>query len=155
MLSRFYVMQHGIALSDEKNALRPLSEKGAKDIQKLAEYLANRSVSVQQVFHSGKLRAEQTARIMVETLSSHMTGKCQLSVCEGLLPNDHPEIILNKISELNGSVLIVSHMPLVSRLCAMLTGIDDERFIFNPGTLAGFEWINDKWCLHSMLPAAR
>ena len=143
-----YILQHGEAVPKEIDPERPLSEHGNRDIRILARHMQNMGVQLGNVFHSGKLRAEQSARLIAETLSPEI----QPVQTEGLNPNDDPAVIIGDIEQLNENILIASHMPFVSRLCStLLTGTTDAEFASIPGTLFCLEKADNKWRLAYML----
>ena len=143
-----YILQHGEAVPKEIDPERPLSEHGNRDIRILALHMQNMDAQLGNVFHSGKLRAEQSARIIAETLSPEI-----LPVkTEGLNPNDDAAVIIGDIEQMNENILIASHMPFVSRLCStLLTGTTEAEFASVPGTLFCLEKADDKWRLAYML----
>jgi len=143
-----YILQHGEAVPKEIDPERPLSERGNRDIRILALHMQNMDVQLGHVFHSGKLRAEQSARLIAETLSPDI----QPIKTEGLNPNDDPTVICSDIEQMNENILIASHMPFVSRLCStLLTGTTEAEFASVPGTLFCLEKAEDKWRLAYML----
>ena len=143
-----YILQHGEAVPKEIDPERPLSEHGNRDIRILARHMQNMGVQLGNVFHSGKLRAEQSARLIAETLSPEI----QPVQTEGLNPNDDPTVIIGDIEQMNENILIASHMPFVSRLCStLLTGTTEAEFASVPGTLFCLEKAEDKWRLAYML----
>ena len=143
-----YILQHGEAVPKEIDPERPLSEHGNRDIRILARHMQNMGVQLGNVFHSGKLRAEQSARLIAETLSPEILP----IQTEGLNPNDDPSVLIGDIEQLNENILIASHMPFVSRLCStLLTGTTEAEFASVPGTLFCLEKAEDKWRLAYML----
>ena len=143
-----YILQHGEAVAKEIDAERPLSEQGIRDIRILALHMQNMGVQLGNVFHSGKLRAQQSARLVAETISPGV----QPVKTEGLNPNDDPTVIIEDIEQMDENILIASHMPFVSRLCStLLTGTTDAEFASMPGTLFCLEKADNKWRLVYML----
>ena len=143
-----YILQHGEAVAKEIDPERPLSEQGIRDIRILALHMQNMGVQLGNVFHSGKLRAQQSARLVAETISPGI----QPLQTEGLNPNDDPTAIIGDIEQMNENILIASHMPFVSRLCStLLTGTTEAEFASVPGTLFCLEKAEDKWRLAYML----
>src|SRR4051794_7225997 len=65
---KLYCVRHGEAESPEVNPKRPLTANGQAEIQKLAAYLAGFPLKIQQLLHSDKLRAVQTAEILAQEL---------------------------------------------------------------------------------------
>jgi phosphohistidine phosphatase len=143
-----YILQHGEAVAKEIDPERPLSEQGIRDIRILALHMQNMGVQLGNVFHSGKLRAQQSARLVAETISPGI----QPLQTEGLNPNDDPTVIIGDIEQINENILIASHMPFVSRLCStLLTGTTAAEFASIPGTLFCLEKVDNKWRLAYML----
>ena len=143
-----YILQHGEAVAKEIDPERPLSEQGIRDIRILALHMQNMGVQLGNVFHSGKLRAQQSARLVAETISPGI----QPLQTEGLNPNDDPTAIIGDIEQMNENILIASHMPFVSRLCSiLLTGTIDAEFASIPATLFCLEKADNKWRLAYML----
>ena len=143
-----YILHHGEAVAKEIDAERPLSEQGIRDIRILALHMQNMGVQLGNVFHSGKLRAQQSARLVAETISPGV----QPVKTEGLNPNDDPTVIIEDIEQMDENILIASHMPFVSRLCStLLTGTTDAEFASMPGTLFCLEKTDNKWRLAYML----
>ena len=55
---KLYLVQHAESKRKEEDPSRPLSEKGWEDIRKMAKYAEKYlHIQVNQIFHSGKLRA--------------------------------------------------------------------------------------------------
>ena len=98
--------------------------------------------------HSGKLRAEQSASLMAETLAPAIKP----IVADGLKPKDDPALFASAIVPQGKDIMIVSHMPLVSRLCSvLLTGYADTEFASSPGTLFCLDNKSGIWRLQFML----
>jgi phosphohistidine phosphatase len=70
---RLYLVQHGEAVAEDVDPARPLSATGQSDVTKVARFLAASGLSVSQVLHSGKLRAEQTAALLAAALAPATT----------------------------------------------------------------------------------
>ncbi len=125
-----------------------MSKKGRSDIRVLAMHMQNMDVHIDTVFHSGKTRAEQSAQIIAELLAPDISPV----KTDGLSPNDDPVEIVGDIEQMNGNILIASHMPFVSRLCStLLTGNPDTEFASLPGTLICLERTDDNWRLAYMV----
>ena len=86
---KVYLVRHGDAVSSQFDPQRPLSEQGRADIQKVASFIKPLGISVEHVWHSGKLRAAQTAEI----LAGAVLVEEDCSAHEGLRPNDDVTII--------------------------------------------------------------
>lgn len=143
-----YVLQHGEAEDKQTNPDRPLTARGERDIRVLAMHMRNMGVHLEKIFHSGKLRAEQSASLVAEVLSPDIRPV----QAAGLNPNDEPAVIVSDIDRIGENILIASHMPFVSRLCSvLLTGTTGAEFACLPGTLLCLEQSEGKWRLAYML----
>ena len=63
-----YLVRHGEATSEEQNPARPLTEPGAKEVEQIAAWFTSTKLPVDEIRHSGKLRAQQTAEIFAQYL---------------------------------------------------------------------------------------
>lgn len=130
---KVYLVQHGACLEKTVNPEQPLSEKGRKDIGSLCQFLSLLSIESHCLWHSGKLRAQQTAEILVSSLASSVTIESR----EGLAPMDEIGVIEKTIYQLNQNVLLVGHMPFLGKLAAkFLVANETQNLIaFEPGTM--------------------
>jgi len=146
--ARLYIMQHGDAVPKNENTARPLSNNGLRDIRQIAAHMAEKDVLIQRIVHSGKLRAEQTAKIISEKLAPDVVPE----VVEGINPNDNPKKFIDDLGDIEGAVLVASHMPFVSNLCsALLSGHLDAQFRFTPGAVACLDYEEGQWSLLCMM----
>jgi len=121
-----YLVQHAEARSEEEDAARDLTEKGRMDIETVAHHLKRLNVQVRQIFHSGKTRAQSTARV----LARHLQPPAGISEAQGLAPLDDPEIWADRIDKLDEDTLLVGHLPQLTNLAALLiTGKKENRVI--------------------------
>ncbi|MEW6036299.1 MAG: phosphohistidine phosphatase SixA [Candidatus Micrarchaeota archaeon] len=119
-----YLVQHGEAKSEAEDPERPLSERGKKEAGKVARRLAESGIRPDEVFHSQKLRAKQTADIFSSALRSRSLEM------QGLKPNDDPAIARDFVEGQGRSVMLVGHMPHLSRLASLLiTGNPEHETI--------------------------
>ena len=138
---RIYIVRHGQAASSDADPQRGLTQAGRAQVEKVAEYLKSRNLSVDCVWHSGKTRAEQTAQILAEA----MTVKEGVTAHVGLSPNDYVGLIRDEIESAGQDVMIVSHLPLVGILTSLLlTGSQSAWLIgFREATTACLERPSD------------
>jgi phosphohistidine phosphatase len=147
---RIYLTQHGLAVPKDVDPDRPLNEQGREDVRRLAELLDKAGIQVGQVLHSGKTRAEQTAKILAETLLS--TGEPQAHA--GLGPKDPLEKVSPEIAFWSVDTLIVGHLPYLGRLASLLLASEPDRslLVFQPGSMACLEKdAEGQWVLAWML----
>lgn len=132
-----YLVQHGEALSKEEDPERPLTEQGAAGVRGLGRLLRAADIEVDDVFDSGKLRARQTAEILVRELVPER-GPEEMA---GLGATDPVAPVAAEAASWTRRVMLVGHLPFVARLAATLVGADEERppVAFTPGTIVALE----------------
>ncbi len=128
-----YLVQHGVPLSEEVAPARPLSEQGAADVRRMSEFLDG--IKVNTIYHSGKLRAKQTAEIFSEKMG------CASEEVKGLKPMDDPRDWQKKLKAMNEDTMLVGHLPFMGYLASLLlTGDQDQLIVaFKQGSVV---------CLH-------
>ena len=116
-----YLVQHGEALPEAQDPARPLSPRGREETQRVAAYWKGVGPRPQEIWHSPKLRARQTAAILGDAL------EIPLKEVEGIAPLDDPRPIQARIEAEGRDLLLVSHLPFLSRLAGLLLVGDPER----------------------------
>ncbi len=120
---RIYLAQHGLAMDEAADPARPLSDQGREDVARVAGFLSLfEKPRPTTVFHSGKLRAEQTAAMFAEGW-----GNLPVEQTEGLSPNDDPAIWVERLAGLREDVMLVGHLPHLARLAGLLLSGDAGR----------------------------
>ena len=121
-----YLVQHAEAKSKDEDPERPLSERGWSDIRKVAAFIVEHTnIQVRSIMHSGKTRARQTAEVLAEYLSSSEGIK----EVEGLKPMDDPLIWARRLTEIKEDLMLVGHLPHLSKLSAYLVCQDENSGI--------------------------
>ena len=110
---KVYFMQHGLAVDKADDPERPLSEAGIQQTQKIAETLRASGIIINRVFHSGKLRAIETADIMATVMDLEPA-----TMIEGLSPNDEVTLLNLKLGP--NDALYVGHLPHLENLITYL-----------------------------------
>ena len=132
------LVHHGAAVGPEVDPMRPLSAVGLAATERLAGLAAQRGVKPDVIWHSGKLRARQTAELFWKACNPFAS----LTAERGLLPDDRPQWMHDRLTGETRSVLIAGHMPYLPRLLALLTG--REAIIPLHGCVA-LEPDGDRW----------
>ncbi|MFC1866853.1 phosphohistidine phosphatase SixA [Thermodesulfobacteriota bacterium] len=113
---KLYLLQHGTPVPKEENPDRPLSSEGRDDINRMALFLEKRRVRIEEIFHSGKSRARQSAEIMISRLS---TG-AEPTEKDGLSPLDDVSGIAEQVKGRDKDLMIAGHLPHLSKLASLL-----------------------------------
>ncbi|MFN7105606.1 MAG: phosphohistidine phosphatase SixA [Pyrobaculum sp.] len=140
---RLYLVQHGEAKVETEDPRRPLTERGAREVRKIAEFLKKAGVRVEKIFHSGKLRAIQTAEIFAEVLGA------EVEQTEGLDPLSDPKIWAERVERLTSDVMIVGHLPHLGKLVSYLVAKNEELKIveFRYAGVVCLERGGDRWAV--------
>ncbi len=144
-----YLVRHGDAMSKSEEAERPLTDLGRQDAKKVANYLQKIGVKPAQIRHSGKARARETAEIIGEALNPG-GGVVQVP---GIKPNDDVRTVMESLWQESKSIMLVSHLPLLERLSALLLSGDAEHSVlrFEKCGVVCFVRDEGKWIIRWMV----
>jgi phosphohistidine phosphatase len=115
-----YLIQHAESIPEKEDPARPISDEGKAAIEKVAALAARLEIRPDFIFHSGKLRAKQTAEI----LGHHLGLTEKLRERQGLGPLDPtapvtPWLKAEAAKGLTG-LAIVGHLPFLDKLASLL-----------------------------------
>jgi phosphohistidine phosphatase len=135
---KLYLAQHGEAVPKAENPERPLTGQGHRDVRAVAALLQSAGIRVERVWHSGKTRAEQTAKLLAAAV---LTRGRKPRAIEGIGPNASVADFSIDADVWEEDTLVVGHLPFMARLVALLTTGDSERAIvgFYPGSVVCLE----------------
>ena len=115
---KLYLVQHGIAVDKNVDPDRPLTDEGQKEVEKVAFFVKPMELRIESLWHSPKIRAVQTAKLIADIL-----GIVNRTETQGLKPADEVKPIDKKIEKQNTDLMIVGHLPFLSKLASyLLTG---------------------------------
>jgi phosphohistidine phosphatase len=117
-----YLVQHGLAVEKDIDPVRPLSKTGVQQTELVANTLLAAEISVSSIFHSGKLRASQTAKIFSDALALPAP-----SAIDGLSPNDDVTLLAQNLSI--DDALYVGHLPHLEKLTSYLVTKDEDAAV--------------------------
>ena len=148
-----YLVRHGEARSEDEDPAKSLSERGENSISLVSEHLYSLGLKISKIYHSEKLRAKQSAKILF--------GKMQpidgMEEVKGLAPTDSVDVAQGIINNSKESIMIVGHLPHLSRLLSQLIVGDQGKMLlrFDPGSVVcvtnnGEGWTID-WSLRSAI----
>jgi phosphohistidine phosphatase len=113
---QLFLVHHGDAVAAEVDPRRPLSPKGRTDVERLAAEAAALGARPQVVWHSGKLRARQTAEVFWRACNA----LAEFSAAKDLQPDDPPKWIRERLRKDSRDLMIAGHFPHLPRLLALL-----------------------------------
>jgi len=113
---RVFLVHHADAVGPEVDSRRPLSALGERQAERAAAETAARGARPAVVWHSGKLRARQTAQAFWRACNA----LAELSVSRDLQPDDPPQWMRDRLRAEARDILIAGHFPYLPRLLALL-----------------------------------
>jgi phosphohistidine phosphatase len=125
-----YLVRHGEAKSELEDPAKPLSDHGREEVVRVARYAAAVGVEVAEICHSDRLRARQTAEILAE----YLVPQLGIRESEGLSPGAEPDRARALLEEAAEPLMLVGHLPHLSRLVSALVLRNSEMEIIRPGT---------------------
>ncbi len=139
---RVYLARHGEAIPKEIDSECPLSEKGNKDLQKMVGFLLPCKLQVDFFFHSGKLRAKQTAELLAQGLYCPRGVEAR----SGLNPSDPVSPLVNEINQFEHDLALVGHLPFMEKLLStLLVGNENaDLLLFQTAVLVCLEQMDNK-----------
>jgi len=146
---KIYLVRHGEAVSSDIDPENPLSPQGAENVEKIARHLGERSFPIERILHSQKLRAKQTAQIMLK----YIAPEALLVEHPQMAPNDPIESAFVQAAAGDGDSMMVGHLPyLQSLLGHMVAGNDHMDLVqFNVGTTVCVSSVNGSWIIDWVL----
>jgi phosphohistidine phosphatase SixA len=149
-----YLSRHGEASHAGPGAPSSLTPKGLSDVTRMAEVLAQKKkIKITALWHSPLTRAVQTGEIYRQTfgISVDLAVEKQTLAPDGDFNQTYQELINWK----GGDLLIVSHLPFLPNLAALLEegSGNSSSFSFPTAGVAAFELKNPFKFLWALDPA--
>ena len=144
-----YLVQHGHAKSKEENPDRPLTDEGRREVEAVMLLMMRfGAISATRVLHSGKLRAGETAEIIGTKIDA------DVDETDGLAPMDDPGIWRDRLAGEERDLLLVGHLPHLSRLASLLLSgdPDGELVEFTNGGVVCLHREEAHWALRWSIP---
>ena len=116
-----HLVHHGDAVDPAVDLRRRLSDAGLAQAEAVAAALAERGARPDVVWHSGKLRAKQTA----EACWRVCNALARFEATRDVQPDDNPMWMRDRLRVEPREVLLAGHFPHLPRLLAALLGAPD------------------------------
>jgi len=120
-----FLVQHGKSVSRDVDPQKKLSDLGFRETQRISPVAKGYGIPVKKIFHSGKKRAEQTARIYHEALEI----QAPMETISGINPLDDVRAFAARIDP-DANWMVVGHMPFMERLVSYLTTGSEEIRVY-------------------------
>jgi len=113
---RVYLVHHADAVGPDVDPQRPLSSLGRTQAADLADRVKAAGFKPASIWHSGKLRARQTAEFCLQACNPF----AEFRMVRGLRPDDSPELMRDELAADTRDLMLVGHMPHLDALARML-----------------------------------
>jgi len=122
---------------------RPLSTRGRVEVDLLAQKAAARGVKPGLIWHSGKLRARQTAEAFWRRCNPLST----FAAVRGLQPTDPTSWIVDAVAAEGRDTMLVGHFPQMPQLLAHLTSgrANAPPVVFPTNGMVALEDVDGCW----------
>ncbi|MDZ7844582.1 MAG: phosphohistidine phosphatase SixA [Anaerolineales bacterium] len=124
-MTKLYLVQHAEAQSKKQNPDRPITPRGRNDSLQAAKLLQKLGVEIDQVRHSGKTRAKQTAGIFAQ----HLSPEEGVVGVPGLGPVDDVRPVADEIKAGSQHLMLVGHLPFMAKIAGYLITHDPEHYV--------------------------
>jgi phosphohistidine phosphatase len=139
-----YLLRHGKAARPDADHPRSLTARGKAEVALIAGHFKKQHLQINHLWHSPKTRAIQTAEIFLK-----ITGDSGVKVEEkkGLKPEGDAREIFEEINlHRKGSLMVVTHLPIIEDIARLLTADSTRAEIaFPTAGLAAFEKTGENW----------
>ena len=129
-------IRHGVAEDREvyflkgiPDELRPLTEKGKKQLKKMVKWLKNIEPQIDQIWTSPLVRAQETTEVVKRDYP-----QAKIFEKKGLEPQNSPDILISGLNELpsdfksgDSCVALVGHEPHLGQMVGSLIGEQSQR----------------------------
>jgi phosphohistidine phosphatase len=136
---KLFLVHHGDAVGPEVDPRRPLSSEGRQHVERIAAEAARRGAHPAVVWHSGKLRARQTA----EAFWRACNALADFAATRDLQPADPPGWIRDRLRAEPRDVLLAGHFPHLPQLLRLLVPRADAAASFPPHGVVALETSDD------------
>ena len=132
---QLYLMQHGQAVPETEHPEKPLSREGVAQIQTSAAVMKKLGIAPDLIVCSPKKRSRQSAALVAEGVNYPYSDILETEAVKPAAPADDTLSFLRQ-NPACASVLIVGHLPSLTRIASLLLGGDTSvRVRFENGGL--------------------
>jgi phosphohistidine phosphatase len=140
---RLYCIRHGQAESSVLDNKRHLTDEGKMEIHAVGKFLAMQKISIVDLLHSPKLRAQETAEVLMTYVHPKTMKATAVLSHEACV-----DTLAEHVRNWKQSTLLVTHMPLIASLVNTL--LFRETLVwpvidFQPGTITCLHRRRSQW----------
>jgi phosphohistidine phosphatase len=142
---KLYLVQHGLSIENETGD-KVLSDYGRIQTTKSALHSSQfYGIDINRIYSSTKTRAAETAEIIAKVLGNNL----EIIRDESLLPDSNPTPWKRKIENSSEDMMIVGHLPFLSKLLSILlvTDIDTDILTFKNSCIVCMDKTKKGWII--------
>jgi len=113
-----YLVRHAKARKGGKDHLRPLTGRGMREMRAIAMFLRPLRLPIQAIWHSDRVRAIRSARILARAIAF----RGRIIERDDVGPDDSIAPLIRQIKKNRGDLMIVGHLPHLGKLAAKILG---------------------------------
>jgi phosphohistidine phosphatase len=113
---RLCLIQHAKALSKQEDPERPLSKEGKAELAKICKFIEPLKFEVGEIWHSEKLRTQQTAKELAAVVKS--SEGCVEK--DNIGAKDNPVPVKEAVESGDKDLMIVGHLPFLDKFASLL-----------------------------------
>ncbi len=147
---KLYLIQHGEAKPETEDPERSLTAGGEKEVVAVSKMAGGLQIRPSKIYHSGKVRAKQTAEIIAIALK--ISDLVQPVM--GLNPNDDIHPWVERIYKEKEDLMLVGHLPFLEKLSSfLLCGDQNTRpVLFRYGAIVCLDQkADERWAVRWIL----
>src|SRR5215510_3828544 len=114
---RLCLVHHADAVGPQVDPQRPLSTPGRSHAEALAVRVKERGFVPAAIWHSGKLRARQTAEALLVACNPF----AEFKMIRGVRPDDPPEILRDALLSETRDLVVAGHIPHLTALLELVS----------------------------------
>jgi phosphohistidine phosphatase len=143
-----YIFRHGDAKPEREDPQRGLSDRGREEVTAICGVFSRINPQIEEIWHSGKTRAQQTADILAAGLKIEE----RVYPRSGLNPNDPLPPLVEELERRESNLAIIGHLPQLGKLISvLLLGAEQELLDLPSAGLVCLERTGDSWRLNWFL----
>jgi phosphohistidine phosphatase len=139
-----YLMQHGLAVSEQEDPEEPLSPAGVAQIKAVGRVLKRLDIHPELIACSPKKRSRQSAALIAEAVNYPYSDLLESEQVKAMTPPEETLELLRGQRQ-PGTALIAGHLPSLARIASLVLGhVCEVKVHFENGGLCRLDLPEEK-----------